>query len=124
MGKVKQFENFRILLVDDDDFIRDSMEMYFGSINYVFHTVGSAEEALLRLKEQEYDVIITDFRLPGMDGLEFLNQLVRMNNRARKAFTTAHGNPQVFAKARDLGVERIIEKPLSVEKVEEFLSQL
>ena len=121
MSKPRGSKELRILLVDDDELIRDAMEMYFGSTDILFHAVGTAEQALEKLRDQKFDVIITDYRLPGMDGLEFLKRLAASGNSARKAFTTAHGNAAVFARARELGAEWIIEKPLSVEKVEEFL---
>ena len=66
-----KWEKARILLVDDDGPIRSSLRIFFEAEGYEFLGVESAEKGLEEVGRQHYDVIIADYRLPGMNGLEF-----------------------------------------------------
>ncbi|MEJ2100126.1 MAG: response regulator, partial [Desulfobacterales bacterium] len=54
-----------VLIVDDDSSVRNTMQEYIGSAGYTSSTASTAEEALSLLKENSFDVVITDIRLPG-----------------------------------------------------------
>lgn len=60
-----------ILIVDDDEIIRDALSELFAE-SFLCHVAASAEEALTRLAAQEYDVVITDINMPGMGGEDLL----------------------------------------------------
>jgi len=114
--------NPRILLVDDDGPIRSSMKIFFEAEGCEFLGVESAERALEELRRQRYDVIISDYKLPGMDGLEFLRTIRGTHPQAVKIFTTAFAGQELFSEARQMGASGCIEKPLTVEKIEQILS--
>ena len=118
-----KWEKARILLVDDDGPIRSSMGIFFEAEGCEFLGVGSAEKALEEVGRQNYDVIIADYRLPGMDGLEFLRTIRETHPQTKKIFTTAYAGRELFSEARQMGVSGCIEKPLTVEKIERLLSQ-
>ena len=118
-----KWEKARILLVDDDGPIRSSMGIFFEAEGYEFLGVESAEKGLEEVGRQHYDVIIADYRLPGMDGLEFLRTIREIYPQTRKIFTTAHARRELFSEARQMGVSGCIEKPLTVEKIERLLSR-
>lgn len=113
----------RILLVDDDGPIRSSMRLFFEAEGCEFLGVRSAEEALEEIGRQPYDVIIADYRLPGMDGLEFLRAVKEIQPQTKRIFTTAHARRDLFSEARQMGAGGCIEKPLTVEKIEQLLSR-
>jgi CheY-like chemotaxis protein len=115
--------NLSILLVDDDEPIRSSMRIFFEDEGCVFLGVESAERALEEVRRQHYDVIISDYRLPGMDGLEFLRTIRETHPQAIKIFTTAYAGRELFSEARQLGACGCIEKPLTVEEIEQLLSR-
>ena len=71
-----------------------------------------------------YDIIISDYMLPGMNGLEFLKAVQMNPKRPFKVLITDFGIPEVFAQAREYGATCCIEKPLTVEKLETCLVQL
>jgi len=69
----------KILLVDDDAFLRDMYATKFTELNFVIDVAETAESALSKLREQNYDVILVDMIMPGMTGVELLKQ-VRTEN--------------------------------------------
>jgi DNA-binding NtrC family response regulator len=117
-----KWEKVRILLVDDDGPIRSSMRLFFEGEGYEFLGLESAEEALEEIGRKSYDVIIADYRLPGMDGLEFLRAIKDTHPQTKRIFTTGHARRELFSQARQMGAAGCIEKPLTVEKIEQLLS--
>lgn len=113
-----------LLLVEDDELIRDSLQLFFESEGCRLNVRESAEDGLAAIRDQAYDIIITDFRLPGMDGLDFLKSVQDLCPAAQKILLTAYMNEQVLAEAFRLGVHQFIEKPFSSDDLEEALAQL
>ena len=120
-GKLKKM---KIMLVDDDEWIRDSMRMFFEAEGCQLLTLETAEEGLTALERQHFDIIITDYRLPGMDGLVFLEQIQDLVPNALKILITAYRSPEVTFKANRVGVDDFIEKPFTSETIEGSLSRL
>ncbi len=112
------------MLVDDDEWIRDSMRMFFEAEGCQLLTLETAEEGLTALERQHFDIIITDYRLPGMDGLVFLEQIQDLVPNALKILITAYRSPEVTFKANRVGVDDFIEKPFTSETIEGSLSRL
>ena len=117
-------EGKRVLLVDDDPTIRDSMRLFFDGEECHYTSVESGERALEELACGAYDLIISDYKLPGMDGLEFLGRIRESHASVAKIFITAYGGPGLFSRAEKAGVSGCIEKPLTPEKVEACLAQI
>ena len=84
----------------------------------------TAEEGLEALKEDNYDIIIVDYKLPGMDGLEFLKLIQETEHPAIKILITAYGTEEVASKAMSMGIQDFIEKPFTSKMIEESLSKL
>ena len=114
----------KILMVEDDESLRSVMKLFFESEGYHFIAVETAEQGLVELALQEYDVIISDYMLPGINGLEFLQALHKTPVRSTKALTTAFGSSDIIERAKRLGISYFIEKPLTAEKLEACLTYL
>jgi CheY-like chemotaxis protein len=71
--------NARLLIVDDELHMRESLARWFLEDGYEVETAGDAKAALALLGRQTFDAIITDIRMPGMDGLELLKQIKEVN---------------------------------------------
>ena len=113
-----------MLLVDDDEFIRDSLSIAFKNKGCSMQTVETAEEGLDILDQEKFDVIISDFRLPGIDGLEFLRLAKICQAGSLRMLITAYRDEGIVSKVTAMGIHRYIEKPFSVESLAESLAML
>src|SRR5437867_12561564 len=80
-----------ILVVDDEPAIQDILTWSLAAEGYSVATAGSGEEALTRLGEQDFDVIVTDIVMPGLNGLDRHERSRVLNPRALIVVTTDHG---------------------------------
>ena len=119
-----KLKKMRILIVDDDEWIRDSLSLFFEAEGCHLLALETAEEGMAALKQQGYDIIITDYRLPGMDGLIFLEQIQKLCPNALKILITAYKSPEVIFKANRVGIHGFIDKPFTSETLEGVLSKL
>ena len=124
MNSIGTLKSRKILLVDDDQSIRLSLSYYFRNKAGAFVALETAEQALGHLKEQAYDVIICDYRLPGMSGLGFFQELNRQTPGALKILITAFGNLDVALDAIRMGVHDFIMKPFQAATVEKSITGL
>lgn len=114
----------KILLIDDDQYIRNSLVFYFKKKTAAFTAVESAEEALELLRQERFDVVICDYKLPNMDGLEFLFRLYELQPEALRIFITAYASDEVAVRAGGIGIDDFIEKPFTTTDIEESLKRL
>jgi len=124
MNLFNKLKEMRIVLIDDDEWIRDSLSLFFEGEGCNLLAFETAEEAIETLQEQQYDIIIADYRLPGMDGLDFLNRIQETHPRAMKILITAYKDDIVVSEARPLRVHDFIEKSFTTKTIEESLSRL
>ncbi len=124
MELYKKLRKMQILLIDDDEWIRDAMQLFFESEGCPIKTLETAEEGLKELTRNPYDIIIADYRLPGTDGLKFLKMTSSMYPKALKILITAYGNEQMVSEARQIGIQDFIEKPFTTRTLEASLSKL
>ncbi|MFZ5450992.1 MAG: response regulator [Thermodesulfobacteriota bacterium] len=114
----------KILLVDDDQSIRLALFYYFAKKCAFFGCRETAEQALEHLQKGAYDIIICDYRLPGMDGLCFFQELQRLQVPALKVLITAFGNLDLAIEAIKIGIHDFILKPFNAHTVEQSLLRL
>ena len=124
MDLFHELKKMKILLIDDDEWVRDSLTLFLESEGCHLKALETAEEGLKALKDEKYDIIITDYWLPGMDGLDFLSRIYSPNSNALKILITAYGSHSIIEKAKELGVHSLITKPFSSESLEYVLEQL
>jgi len=115
MDLFDELRNMAVLLIDDDEWVRDSLSVFFDSEGCSIVALETAEEGLTALEERYYDVIIADYRLPGMNGLKFLESVnrIHVNPSPIKILITAYGNGHVLKEIRRLGIHDYIPKPFS-----------
>ena len=124
MNLYHKLRKMKILLIDDDEWIRDSLSIFFESEGCYLEALETAEKGLEALKKQPYDIIMVDYRLPGMDGLDFLKQLNEVYPNVKKILITAYGNSALISEAMQVGIQDFIEKPFTTETIEASLSML
>lgn len=109
-------EDKRVLIVDDEEkvvfFLRESLEEL--GRDFTIGTAGSAEEALEKIERHPYDLVISDLRMPGIDGLQLLERVKQRYPKTRFILMTAYGSDEVEARAHRLEVYDYIAKPFHV----------
>ena len=99
-----------ILIVDDDDRIRDLLKDYLISNNYIISTAGNAEEAKEKLKYIKFDILILDVMMPGQSGYE-LTEEIKKTIQVPVILLTAKGEVENRIKGLELGADDYIGKP-------------
>lgn len=69
--------NARILIVDDEKNIRNTIAQALESLGHSVHVAFDGKDAMMQLEADEYDLILTDLQMPGIDGIELLRQAVQ-----------------------------------------------
>ena len=100
----------RVLLVDDEQPMLDLTKEFLEQEEEAFQvdTTLSAKDALQKLLEGDYDVVVSDYRMPVMDGLEFLSQLRKKDRTIPFIFFTGRGGEEIAAKAFKEGANSYI----------------
>jgi len=124
MNLFARLKQLKIMLIDDDEWIRDAMRIFFEYEGCALATFETAEEALQALDGQRFDIIIADYKLPGMDGITFFKRLDMPGDSPIKILITAYHSRTVAEMTREAGIHALIEKPFQPETIESTLSQL
>ena len=124
MELYSKLRDMKILLIDDDEWIRDSLTIFFDGEGCHLTAFETAEEAVQAIEKDRYDIVISDYKLPGMDGLEFFRFIGRSHPHAIKIVITAYGNEDVALEAKRIGINALIEKPFTTQIIEKSLSRL
>ena len=123
MNIFEKLNKMELMLVDDDEWIRDSMRIFFENEGCNLVTVQTAEEALKIIKKQHFDIIIADFRLPGINGIKLFEHVRDSNQGLIKILITAYMDKKVSSDAKKAGIDALIEKPFTSETIEKVLSK-
>lgn len=107
----------RILIVDDEEGIRESLASILRDERYSVDTVGSGEDALALIAKGDFQVVLLDIWLPGIDGMEALTRIQDLPRPPAVIMISGHGSIETAVRATKLGAFDFIEKPLSLEKV-------
>ncbi len=119
----KQPTTGRVLVVDDHARARESMADILECAGHHVQCSSSAVEALRTLDTTSVDVIITDLRMPGMTGLEFIYELSKRNDDAQVVMVTAHASVTTAVDAMRHGAFDYIEKPFNADQLEDLVGR-
>jgi DNA-binding NtrC family response regulator len=112
----------RILIVEDEDKLRRVMQLQLESSGYEVDGAPTAEQGLPLATLA--DLVITDLRLPGMDGLQFIQQLQSRSIKAAVLVITAHGSVETAVEAMKLGAADLLQKPFSLDHLTTVVGKL
>jgi DNA-binding NtrC family response regulator len=110
-----------ILIVEDEPKMRRLLELNLGEDGYTIHTAADAEAGLNSLRQEKIDLIVTDFKLPGMNGLEFLQAVKRINATIPVVLMTAFGTVETAVEAMKAGASDFVLKPFPMEELKLIL---
>lgn len=105
-----------VLIVDDDLSVRNTMHEYIANAGYSARAASSAEEALELISKNEFAVVITDIRLPGMGGLE-LTKVIKKKDGADVIVVTGYSDDYSYEEAINIGASDFVIKPVRLEEL-------
>ena len=103
----------KILVVDDDKNIRTTVSMALKTLDYFVHTAFDGKDAMVQLTGDKYDMIITDLKMPGMNGMELLEQAIAKYPEIKIVLISAHGTVDNAVEAMKLGAVDFLQKPFT-----------
>ncbi len=110
-------KNIKVLLVDDEEEFVQSLAERVRMRELGSEIALNGKEALAKLEEKLTDVMVLDFKMPGIDGLTVLEQVKKTYPDVQVIMLTAHGAPEIEKKARDLGAFDYLQKPVGIDKL-------
>ena len=113
----------RILLVDDEQMILEATKWAFEAQGYEVFTSPTAEEGLVCFQETKPDILLVDYKLPGMSGTDLLKQVKVLDPNVRAIMITGltHQSEEIESECRKLGAYAFLHKPLKTEEVLEMV---
>ena len=108
----------QVLVIDDDAVVGRSFDRVLSSKGYEVSTALTGEEGLKNIEATEYDVVFTDIKMPGMDGLEVTERIKAKCPWTPVVVITGYGTEENEAEASLLGVSGFVHKPLTPEIIE------
>ncbi len=108
----------KVLVIDDDPVVGKSFDRVLSPKGYAVISAADGAEALDKLAKEHYDVVFTDIKMPGMDGLEVAKRIKGTNPWMPVVIVTGYGTEANEMQARQLGVSHFLHKPLTPELIE------
>ena len=112
----KKNSNINVLIVDDDLSVRNTMDEYIANAGFSTLAASSAEEALELIKKNNFAVVITDIRLPGLGGLE-LTKVIKQKNGSDVIVVTGYSDDYSYEEAINIGASDFVIKPVRLEEL-------
>jgi DNA-binding response OmpR family regulator len=113
-----------VLIVDDEKNIRLTLSLALEQLNIPVDTAVNGEEALQKLAEKSYGLMLLDLRMPGIDGLEVLRRVPELRPDVKVIIITAWGSIEAAVEAMKLGAVDFLQKPFDAEDVRKLVSSL
>ncbi|HET6277912.1 MAG TPA: sigma-54 dependent transcriptional regulator [Candidatus Polarisedimenticolia bacterium] len=114
----------RILIADDEETARNSLGQILTDDGYQTYLAADGKEALRLVAQEAPDILLTDLRMPGMDGQEVLSRIRQGYPEVAVVVMTAHGTIRSAVRALREGAEDYLTKPIDVEELEHLLERL
>jgi CheY-like chemotaxis protein len=108
----------QVLVIDDDAVVGRSFDRVLSSKGYEVDTALSGEDGLKDMENTDYDVVFTDIKMPGMDGIEVAERIRKQCPWTPVVVITGYGTTENEARASVLGVSGFVRKPLTPEIIE------
>ncbi len=113
----KQNKPAKILVVDDKEQMREVLRKFLAAEKYVVETAENAVEALKKFDETRFDVVLSDIKMPGMDGTELLDEILKKDAQTIVILMTAFGSIEAAVAAIKRGAADYVSKPFQMDDV-------
>jgi DNA-binding NtrC family response regulator len=113
-----------VLIIDDEEVQRESIGSYLKRRDYVIHTSENGEKGIDYVLRNVVDIVLTDFRMPGLSGLDVLKKIKEINPEIDVVIVTAFGNVQDAVDLMKLGAYDYLTKPVDLDELDSILERL
>jgi len=117
-------EDYKILFVDDDSAILSIVDKYLSREGYNVRLAKSGVEALKLLKDKKFDIVFTDFKMPGIDGIELLAKIKEYSPEIEVIIVTGHGTLESAVKAMKTGSYDYLQKPFKLDLLKIIIDRI
>jgi DNA-binding NtrC family response regulator len=114
MDAFAKLRNKKVLLVEDNQFLGEILFTAFNQCGCLLRKTTSAEDGLQALEKDRFDIIISDFKLAGIDGLEFFNRATNLNPCSVRVLISGYGADRLIDQALGDTVHLFFQKPFSL----------
>jgi two-component system response regulator AtoC len=112
-----------VLLIEDESILAKNICAYLARYDYEVRIATSAEAGLVEIDAFKPDIIVLDFNLPGMNGIEALAKIRAIDSQIKVIMMTAHGSIDLAVKAMQAGACQFITKPIALGKLRLMLEK-
>ncbi len=113
-------QTMKVAIVDDEQDMRQSISQWLALSGFDTETFGSAEDALKSLTPEFPGVVVSDIKMPGMDGMAFLKRLMSVDSALPVIMITGHGDVPMAVEAMQVGAFDFLEKPFNPDRMTEL----
>jgi ATP-dependent Lon protease len=114
----------RILVLDDEPIVGERLKASLERDGYIVDAFSSSQNALDRLKMERYDILVTDLKMSGPDGMEVLKEAQRINPGIKSVVITGFATTETAAEALRSGAVVFIPKPFKMKQLRELIDDL
>ena len=114
----------KILVVDDEEGARDLFNTILTDEGYDVSLANGGEEALDLFKSNPFHLVITDIKMPVMDGLHLLQEIRKMGSKTDVIMVTAYGEVESYLTAMSLGAAEYINKPVRIKELKRIVHKV
>lgn len=108
---------YRVMVIDDEKIVCDMAKMSLEQEGYEVETFLNAEPALKRLAEQKFDIVVTDYKMKGIDGMEVLRTVRKLYPETKVIMITAFANLDAAIEALRSDVHDFFPKPVKIKEL-------
>ena len=111
----------RLLVIDDEPIVGKRLQQVFSKIGFEIETYTEPVAAMASMAAHPFDIVVTDLKMEGMDGLEVLRQAKAMNPAARVIIITGYASPDTAELAQQQGVFAFLAKPFRLDELKQVI---
>jgi two-component system response regulator (stage 0 sporulation protein F) len=117
-------ERMKILVVDDEEGARELFNTILTDEGYDVVLADSGEKALSLFKSTQFHLVITDIKMPLMNGLQLLQEIRKIGSKTDVIMVTAYGEVESYLKAMSLGAVEYINKPIRIKELKRIVNKI
>jgi len=117
-------ESYRVLVADDEEVIRDACRRILQRAGHEVHTAADGGKALESLRNDSFDLVLLDIKMPVVDGFQIMNFIHREKPETRVLVITGYGTAETVARAVEAGAAHVLTKPFSPSELRSTISRV